>query len=287
MQDNLKQFLTTLRTIGHSRSLYRAFSDWLEIAAITLHQLPYHSRELEKDDSFKALEERYLQSIKPYSKDELDVFAELLGLTLATHNAGYGDFLGEVAGDAELLNKGSGQFFTPYYLCRTIAKMTLGDVKGLVKHKGIITVCEPASGAGALVIASAEEVAAQGIDPRAHLQFDCTDISRDAFNMTYIQLCAQNLQAIVRHGNSLTDEYWESRPTPQLRLFHQWLDHQQRSERLAQAVRSLFAAESIPVPATSATLFDLDKFTVEKPRRKRDRRRPDILLDRQISLFGS
>ena len=141
------------------------FSDWLEIAAITLHQLPYHSDELAKDAAFETLEQHYLEAIQPYSHDELTVFSELLALTLIAHHIGYGDFLGEMAGEAELLNQDGGQFFTPYHLCRAIAKMTLGDITTQVKEKGVITIAEPAVGAGALVIASAEEVASQGVDP--------------------------------------------------------------------------------------------------------------------------
>ncbi|NJM99927.1 MAG: SAM-dependent DNA methyltransferase [Phormidesmis sp. RL_2_1] len=213
MHSQKKPFLSKLQSLSHNHSSHRIFSDWLEIAALTLHQLPYHSGELAKDAAFERLEQRYMEAIKPYSKDELNVFSELVSLTLIAHHTGYGDFLGEMAGEAELLNKRGGQFFTPYHLCRAIAKMNLGDVKSQVEAKGMITIVEPAVGAGALVIAAAEEIAAQGIDPRATVQFDCTDISRDAFNMAYIQLSALGLQAVVRHGNTLSGEYWEARPT--------------------------------------------------------------------------
>ena len=281
-----KLFLSKLQNLSHSRSPHRTFSDWLEIAAIALHQLPYQSGELTKDAAFESMEQRYLEQIKPYSRDELTVFSEMIALTVVAHHDNYSDFLGEIAGEAELLNKGGGQFFTPYHLCRAIAKMTLGDIAAQVKEKGVITVAEPAVGAGALVIASAEEVASQGIDPRAHLQFDCTDISRDAFNMAYIQLSALGLQAVVRHGNTLSDEYWESRPTPQLRLFHRCLEAQQRSERLARAMTAVFKHALSPGPASPAVLFDVDKFTVEGLRKKRSRSQPDIVLDRQMELFS-
>ena len=294
MHNPKKPFLSKLRSLSHSHSSHRIFSDWLEIGAISLHQLPYHSGELAKDAAFERLEQRYMEAIKLYTKDELTVFAELLRLTTIAHHTGYGDFLGEIAGEAELLNQRGGQFFTPYSLCRMMAKMTFGNIAAQIKEKGVLTIAEPAVGAGALVIASAEEVASQGIDPRAHLQFDCTDISRDAFNMAYIQLSALGLQAIVRHGNTLSDEYWEHRPTPQLRLFHHWLETQQRTHRLVQAVRSLFQEKALsedceiaPVPEPSATLFDLDEFTVEQLRKKRDHQPPDIVLNQQMTLFGS
>ena len=112
-------------------------------------------------------------------------------------------------------------------------------------------------------------------------------MSRDAFNMAYIQLSAQNLQAIVRHGNTLSGEYWEHRPTPQLRLFHQWLERQRRSERLVRAMTDVFEQALSPVPTSPATFFDMDESTFEGLRKKRDRSQPDIVLDRQMELFGS
>lgn len=54
-----QQFSSKLKSLSDSRSPHRVFSDWLEIAAITLHQLPYHSGELAKDAAFETLEAQY------------------------------------------------------------------------------------------------------------------------------------------------------------------------------------------------------------------------------------
>jgi len=297
MQTQKKQFLSKLQDLSRSQSAHQTFSDWLEIAALSLHQLPYHSKELEKDAAFERLEQCYFERIKPYSRDHLNTFTEMMGITLAAHRTGYGDFLGEIAGEAELLNQRNGQFFTPYHLCRLMAKVTIGNVKEQVERKGIITVSEPACGAGALVIASAEEIAHQGINPAAHVQFDCIDISRDAFNMAYIQLSALGLPAIVRHGNTLSDEYWEHRPTPQLRMFEQWLAPRRKAQQLVQAMQSILAGtssaepevrNSLPVGEKSSgqTLFDLEQFAGESLTRKRSTQKPDVVLDRQMDLFG-
>lgn len=299
--NNKKEFLSKLQSISHSRSMHNTFSDWLEIAAISMHQLPYHSGELEKDEAFDRLEAEYMERIKPYSKDELVVFSELLSLTITAHHNDFSDFLGEVAGEENLLNKRSGQFFTPYHLCRAIAKMSFGSVEVQVKEKGgILTVCEPAVGAGALVIASAEEVASQGVDPRAHLQFDCTDISRDAFNMAYIQLSALGLQAVVRHGNTLSNQYWEHRATPQFLIFERWLTAKRDEQRRADAVEALLvgllaqdrddvevsATEVAPNQSPSETLFDVEEFAVPKLSKTRASEQSDIRLGEQMELFG-
>ena len=281
-----KACASKLGSISRSRSVGNVFSDWLEIAAIAMHQLPYKSGDLEKDAAFASPEANCLERMKLYSQEELGIFSELLGMTLAAPHAGHGDFLGEIAGEAALPSKRGGQFFTPYHLCQAISKMTFGDVQAAVAEKGLLTVCEPAVGAGALVIASAEEIASQGVDPRAHVQFDCTDISRDAFNMAYIQLSSLGLQAVVRHGNTLSMEYWESRPTMQLLLFHQWQLRQQRSEQLTQSVKALLSEAVTPIPERSLPAFSPDALDGKGKQPKPCGPRPDIVLDRQLDLFS-
>lgn len=274
-----------------------------------MHQMPYHSGDIEKDEAFKTLETQYLKAVKSYSREELNKFAEMMALLLMAYGGMYGDLLGEIAGECEVLSKHAGQFFTPYAVSRLMAQSVFSHVRALVEQKGVITVCEPAVGAGGLVIASAEAIADQGVDPRAHVQFDCTDVSRNAFNMAYIQLSMLGLQAVVRHGDTLSMEIWESRPTPQLRLFDQWLrrrQHQKKRDRQMRALlgvfdqtvlgHSLVAADgvkqlvsSVVAPSANgvaASLFDTDEFAaaVEKAGRER-RTTPDVLLDKQMSLF--
>ena len=317
-----KEFVKTLNSISQSRSKGNVFSAWLEIAAITLHQLPYHSCDCPKDETFETLEATYLDRIKEYSRDEVAALTKMFSLTLMAHGQEAGDFLGAIASEQELLNTSSGsQFFTPYHLCRAIAKMTLHDAQTIYEEKGLITVSEPACGGGAMVIACAEELKEQGLDPRSCVQFDCIDVSRDAFNMTYIQLSALDLQAVVRHGNTLSNAMWESRPTPQLRYFDQWLKEQQSWHRLEQ-LRELFInpeaffAQETPLtdqenadeaaPAMSEetqtqtdkqteqpSLFEMDTFsdvTSAEIKRPRPRRQADITLPQpgqQMDLFSN
>ena len=294
-----KEFLSKLQGLSHSRSQHRVFSDWLEVTAVSMHQLPYHSGNLQKDEAFERLEAIYMERIKPYTREELITFRAMMQIVLTVHHSSSGDFLGEIAGEADLLNARGGQFFTPYRICQLIAGVSLSDIRGGVEKKGVVIISDPAVGAGALIMASAEEIAKQGIDPCAHVQFDCTDVSRDAFNMAYIQLSALGLQAVVHHGNTITQEMWEHRPTMQLRLFQQWIEQRQREEKLRQLLRSLSSnevviqSESAELPldrspqsvASDGTLFDLSDFSSDVQKTAHKHRQPDIVLDRQISLF--
>lgn len=314
-----KEFIETLEGFGHSRHKQTVFSDCLEMAAIALHQIPYHTGDFPKDETFAALEEKYAKVEERYIPDERVLIANLLGITMTAHSQGFNDFLGDIASDQALLNKKAGQFFTPYEVCRMMAQMTLSDARSVVEEKGLITIQEPVSGGGALVIACAEELARQKIDPRSCAHFHCIDISRDAFNMTYIQLSALDLQAIVHHGDTLSPDLkmWESRPTPQHRYFDRWLQQHRDAARLKRVrdlivdPASFFAAQDAgadtalppaaeeaaadsraPAPQrreAQASLFDMNAAAPPPSKEsRRPRRKADVVLprDRQLDLFS-
>ena len=308
-----KKFVLILNSLCYSRDLHRVFSDWLEIVALSMHQLPYHSGDFEKDESFESYEAQYLKCVKPYSKEELIKFREMMMLLLLGHSGSiYSDLLGEIAGECEVLNKHVGQFFTPYTVCQLKAQIVFSNVRELIEERGIITVSDPAVGAGGLLIASADVIQQQGIDPRAHVQFRCTDISRNAFNMAYIQLSMLGLQAVVHYGDTLSLEIWESRPTPQLRFFNQWLEWRRQQQQSERQIKALFAVlngvrtgsttlldlesdrhcddQSVIAPSTepAEALFDTAAFSSAVEKNKRNRRStPDVVLGEQMSIFQS
>ena len=232
-----KDFTDSLNSLSRSRHPSSTFSSFLEIVAICLHQLPYEHGDFPKsDDAYQRMEAKYFEAIKGYSADELTTMAHMMSITLLAHKTEFGDFLGELAGENELLSQRGGQFFTPYPVCSLMAQINLVDASKIVEEKGLITISDPAVGGGAMLIASAEALLQQQIDPRSCAQFDAIDISRNSFNMAYIQLSALDLQAMVRHGNTLSMEIWENRPTPQLRYFEQELRQRQAIEQMRQFI---------------------------------------------------
>lgn len=224
-QDGREAFIRVFQALCDGRhSPHKLWSDWLEITSIFAHQIPYIAGELSKDSDFERLEAQYLERITQYNKTQHDLFSQLLGILLREVTLPTQDFLGQIYGELDLHKKQSGQFFTPYPIARVIAEGNLQNATQEIAASGILTIDEPAVGSGCCLIAIAETIARQGFDPRAHLQMQCTDVDRDCFNMAYIQLSLLGLQAIVRHGNTLSQEIWESRPTPQIRYFWQWLE---------------------------------------------------------------
>lgn len=97
-----------------------------------------------------------------------------------------------------------GQFFTPYPLARLIASLTAGDEQQQqLKTCPWITLSEPTSGAGGMVIAFAEVMLQRGLNPAEQLLVTATDIDPLAADMTFIQLSLLGIPAIVNTGNSL------------------------------------------------------------------------------------
>lgn len=202
-----------------------------------MHQIPFEKGDFSKEDStYQRLEDLYLKRIEGYDKQELGVMSKMLAMTMLMHRQEYGDFLGEIAGESNLLNQNNGQFFTPFAVTTLMAKMQLANAKEILDKKGIITVSDPAVGGGSCLLAAAKALYDQEIDPRSAAQFDAIDVSRNAFNMAYIQLAAADLQAVVRHGNTLTLEIWENRPTPQLRYFDRAIREQFAIARMQQLI---------------------------------------------------
>jgi hypothetical protein len=147
-----------------------------------------------------------------------------------------------------------------------MAEMILGDAGEAMKERGFITLAEPASGAGGMIIAAADVLERQGFDIARQLYVDATDLSPMCFRMTYLQASLRGIPATVRRGNSLTLEMFDRAVTPAFLPFY--LTHRvafdawQREAPAAPAQPAMPqarplrpAGKSIPVPA-QLNLFD-------------------------------
>lgn len=110
----------------------------------------------------------------------------------------------------EGMQTNSKQFFTPFSLCEISAKAMFGDfssVKKAVKDKGYITLSEPASGSGAMIIAARNLLASHGYG--TDNLYVVNDISAICYHMIYIQLSLLGIVGQVCWGNTITGEIWE------------------------------------------------------------------------------
>lgn len=248
-----------------------------------MHQLPFNSGDFSKDDKdYQRLEKAYLERIKGYERDELEQMAKMTVMVLSMHMQDFGDYLGEIAGDNGFLNQDGGQFFTPFSVARAMAIMNLENAHDILERKGIITISDPAVGGGACLMAAAKALYDQKIDPRSAAQFDAVDISRNAFNMAYIQLSAADLNAMVRHGNTISMEIWENRPTPQLRYFDRELKQYRAITQMKQLLTdpdSFFNSDMVEPIAQTITESTLDNQSTQESE--------PMESPAQQSLFGS
>lgn len=285
-----KDFEQVIKSLSYSKDKGTIFSDWLEMAAIAVRQMPFNAGELPKDKIYQDYEQKYLDVAGRYGREELNQFARLTALSIEGISTYQGDFLGELYSSLELNNQDAGQFFTPFTVSTLMAKMMIGDIKQQVQDKGIITISDPASGAGGTLIAAAHEVAHQGVDPRNHVQFHAADISRNCFNMTYLQLSLMDLQAVVSHGNTISMEMWETRKTPQLMFFEDWLENNQTLAIVQQMRNFLTQMEK---PSQQPAITEPKSNDERKPTSPKKAPKTDITFAKkaeiieQLSLFDS
>lgn len=219
VKDYRQEFKKIIEGFGYSRSIREVFTDWLDIAACAIHQEPYHLGLVPRDGDFDKMEAQYLAAVKKYSREELDAFAQLIGITKLALWEGKTDFLGQLYMEMEIGQERSGEFFTPYSISLMMAKMILANVDSYIEEKGFITVAEPACGGGGMLIAAAQLLEEAGHNPKEVLFFEATDISKPCCDMAYIQTSILGLSGIVRHGDTLRNQHWSSRFTPICRVF--------------------------------------------------------------------
>jgi len=219
--DSGKAFRTSFDRLCYRRNWHDAFRDFIEIAACTIHQQPYHLGLLEKDEDYERIEELYLSTIKKYNREEIDQIVALYGISVIALRSTQEDFLGEQYMQLEISNKHNGEFFSPSNISRMMAKIQMSGIGELIKAKGYVTLQEPACGAGVMVIEAANALRDEGHDPRCTMLFQAIDINRTCFNMAYFQLAALELPGVVIHGDTLRMEHWDKRSTPQWKLMQQ------------------------------------------------------------------
>jgi hypothetical protein len=210
LPDHQKELLRLFGSLAYRHSAWQAFADFAEAAAISIsNAVDWPQRD--------TREERYMQIVQRYKPDELAVFPKMLAeLTLALEEGPF-DVMGRTFHDLELHNKWSGQVFSPYSLCRMMAKMTLSDeedIRARIAARGFVTAQEPACGSGAMVIALAQEMKDLGINYQQHLHVTAVDVDPKCVHMAYLQFALLHIPAVIIHGNSLSLEEFGRWYTP-------------------------------------------------------------------------
>ncbi|WP_408042356.1 N-6 DNA methylase [Tenacibaculum litopenaei] len=135
--------------IGRTHGISRVFNDLLTMGICSFHQTNIQSQLIEQDENNEAL---YMETIKPYSKEELNELSKALGaLQLSILDKPYSDLLGEYF-TINITKGHNGQFFTPDPVCEMIARMTLPNLD-TEEGKRIL---DPACESGRMLLSAAK-----------------------------------------------------------------------------------------------------------------------------------
>lgn len=205
-------FQKIFRSVCERHDRWRVFSDFCEMSAMAL------SNAVSKD---QKREERYLEVVKRYSKEEVKSLCDLLACVMAGLDLNT-DFLGKQFMQLGLADHYQGQFFTPMELARLMAAMVTDqrELAEKIQKQGVYTFHEPTAGAGATIIAMAAIMYEAGLDPRKLLHVTAVDINPTVAYMCFTQLSVLGIPATVYVGDALGTEMREALHTPALyRMF--------------------------------------------------------------------
>lgn len=179
---------------------WEVWADWITAAACAISCAVDQTHREEREKIYQSIQQKYTES-------EMQAMAEMLGMLVeALEENPDQDFLGEVFMVLELSNEHNGQFFTPYNVCRAMTEITIGDVAAQVSREGWVSVSDPACGAGALLIAFANECRRPGRDVnyQTSVLFVAQDIDFIVGMMCYIQLSLLGCAGYVVIGDTIT-----------------------------------------------------------------------------------
>ena len=178
-----KTIIKLLNSLEGRYSRWDIWQDFIVLSAVSIANAfggPYREQR----------EAMYLERSKKYSTSELEVLAQMLAEVVDEMEQNPDqDMLGELFMALGLANEWKGQFFTPYDICRAMAAMYQGeDRKSQIEEKGWVSVSDPACGAGALLLAFANECKRNHINYQTSVFFVAQDIDFLAGCMCYIQM---------------------------------------------------------------------------------------------------
>ncbi len=203
--DYLKEFTSKIQSLDRSKRLFTVFKDFLILSTSAIAQPFYKS---------DKIEQRYLETIKTYTKEQANEFSQLLALLVNALEEKHQDFLGQVYMRLNLGNSANGQFFTPYHVSKLMSKINFAETENLLKNKSFITLSEPCCGSGGIIIAFAETMKDSGYNYQNQLYVEAIDIDELCFMMTYLQLSLYGIPARVIHGDTISYRYQQDLLTP-------------------------------------------------------------------------
>jgi len=160
--------------------------------------------------SAQTREDEYLEESKRWDRKELKIFGDSLGaLVLEMETKPFEDVLGGYYMEFALSAKGqqwNGEFHTPKTICDLMAGMMVGNLDDVPAARPI-TICEPACGAGAMILSLAKAFPPEA---RNRMRVTAVDINRTACDMCFINTTLWHIPTRVIHGNTISMQLWSA-----------------------------------------------------------------------------
>jgi hypothetical protein len=199
-----KRFGKALESFDYSRRTYEKFYEFCKVSAYSLASVFYPQFAKEQLASIKLIED----------KEKLTAYQECFDILVEALESEHQDFLGNFFEINGLGNDRRGQFFTPYPISLLCAKMQISGHNEIIEKRGFIKVCEPACGAGGMIIAVREVLLDNGYNPSMNMYAELMDIDELCFYMAYIQISLYGIAAKVIHGDTLRMKIFQELFTP-------------------------------------------------------------------------
>lgn len=192
-----REFIKIFNRLSGKYSRWEIWSDFVTLSAIAISNTVDKANAAEREKSYHTIAGKY----KP---PELDAFASMLAETVnGLEDNQDQDFLGELYMNLALGNDHKGQFFTPYSICTAMARLSSIDLNNRLETEGWISVNDCACGAGALLIAFANECKRQNVNYQTDVLFVAQDIDFVVGMMCYLQLSLLGCPGYVVIGDTI------------------------------------------------------------------------------------
>ncbi len=189
-----------VRSFDHLSQRHTRWSVWADFVVISAISI---SNAVDRVNS-ESRSKMYQSIVTKYNAQELGEFGQMLSeVVLGMEENIDQDFLGELFMALELGNDHNGQFFTPYCVCTMMARMSSTNLKERIEKDHWISVNDCACGAGALLLAFANECQRQEVNYQTSVLFVAQDIDLISGCMCYIQLSFLGCSGYVVVGDSL------------------------------------------------------------------------------------
>lgn len=201
-----KEIIKLIQKSSTRWSPYQFFIDWVECMALSIQ----NSCHLLHNSIWRNREQKYMNIMKKYDSIESEMFVKMSGLLVQAMNENISDILGEIYMESGCGNKNTGQFFTPFSLSKACARLNIPtDYDG----SKVLTVNEPCSGSGGMILALAAELSSMGINYQRCMCVLAQDLDWNGVYMTYVQLSLYGINAVVVQGDTLTEPYTPGYPS--------------------------------------------------------------------------